>query len=193
MEKRPFTATEVSRRRVLRRGGAALVGTIALAGCTEDVGEELPANKHWPSADLVPDLPVRERTELLETGIEASSDADIAGVEAFVTVLEEREIEFRSVAEEDDLLKVEYRESDIERRGILEVIAVVAGAYAALVSGEFDGRALEMVVSEADGSTIGVAEIETRWATAYNSGALSAAEYGELVAGTIESKRSPPG
>ena len=51
---------------------------------------------------------------------------------------------------------------------------------------------LELVLFETDGSTIGVVEIATEWAIEFNEGALSAGEYGELVAGTIESKRKPP-
>lgn len=181
-----------SRRTVLRRGGAALVSTFALAGCTEDVGEDLPPNERWPTAELVPELPVHEQTDVLRAGIEELSGAEIGDVDEFVAALEERTLEFEAVEEVAERLSLEYVETDPGRRGTLEVVAPVAGAYAALVDAGFETRALELVLFETDGSTIGVVEIATEWAIEFNEGALSAGEYGELVAGTIESKRKPP-
>lgn len=192
MERCRITSKSMSRRRLLHRGGTALVVSIALAGCTEDVGEELPANKHWPSTELAPNLPVREQSEILERRIEEVSGPSITDIEDFVTVLDDRGIEFESVTEVVGMLHVEYIETDIRRRGILNVTGMIAGAYAALVIEGFDGRGLELVVFGADGSTIGIIEIATRWAVEFNKGVLSAAEYGELVAGTIETKRTPP-
>lgn len=181
-----------SRRSLLRRGGAALAGSLALAGCTEDVGEELPANEHWPVADRLPDLPVQERSDVLEAGIEAFADADVDDVDGFVAVLEERGHEFESVEAVVELLHLEYAAASLARRGTFEVTGAVAGAYAALVDGGFEARGLELVFAEPDGSTVGVVEIATEWALEYNEGALSAAAYGELVAGSIESRREPP-
>ena len=192
MEESATGPRAASRRALLRRGGAAVATAVALAGCTEDVGEELPANEHRPVADLVPDLPVRERSDVLEEGIEALADADVGDVEAFVTVLEDRGVEFESVEEVVELLHLEYRASALERRGTLDVVAAVAGAFAALVDGGFEGRGLELVFAEADGSTVGVLEVATEWAADYNAGSLSTAEYGELVEGSIESRRDPP-
>lgn len=181
-----------SRRSVLLRGGVAIAGTLPLAGCTEDVGEDLPANEHWPGAELVPDLPVRERSEVLEAGIEELSDAEVADVEDFVAVLEARDLGVESAEIVVEQLHLEYVETAPERRGTLDLTAAVAGAFAALVAGGFEGRGLELVVLDADGSTIGVVEIATEWAAEYNGGGLTAAEYGELVAGTIETRRAPP-
>lgn len=181
-----------SRRSLLRRGAAALAGSVALAGCTEDVGEELPANEHRPVADLVPDLPVRERSDVLEAGIEAFADAAFADVEGFVAALEERGHEFESVEAVVELLHLEYGDPELARRGTFEVTGAVAGAYAALVDGGFEARGLELVLAGADGSTVGVVEIATEWALAYNEGALSTAAYADHVAGSIESRRDPP-
>lgn len=177
---------------MLRRGGAALAAAVGLSGCTGDVGEELPPNEHWPTAELLPDLPVHQRSDVLKDGIEALSTADIEDVEAFVAALEERDIEFEAVEEVADKLSVEYIERDPTNRGTLEVTGLVAGAYAALVASGFEARALELVFFERDGSALGVAEIDTEWAVEYDEGALSTGEYGELVAGTIKSLRTPP-
>lgn len=192
MERPSATGRTARRRPLLRRGALALAGAVALAGCTEDVGEELPGNEHRPVADLVPDLPVRERSDVLEDGIEALADADVAGVGDFLMVLEERGVEFEAVEEVVELLHLEYRASALERRGTLDVVAAVAGAFAALVAGGFEGRGLELVFAEADGSTVGVLEVATEWASDYNAGELSTGEYGELVEGSIESRRDPP-
>lgn len=182
----------IGRRAAILRGATAIAGTLALAGCTDDVGEELPANEHWPIADLVPDLPVEQRESVIEARIEELSAAEIDDVDSFVAELESRNVEFESVAEVADLLHLEYVETDLERRGTLELAGSVAGAFAALVDAGVEPRGLELVVFETDGTTIGVVEIATEWATAYNEGALSAGAYGEHVAATIESRREPP-
>lgn len=182
----------VDRRTLLGRCFGVAVATGLLAGCTDDVGEELPSNEHWPSAELRPDLPVHERSDRLESGIEEFSAVAIADVEGFVAELEGRDIAFETVYEVVELLHVEHVLPAPERRGTLPVAALVAGAYASLVHGGFPGRGLELVFLTGDGTTVGSLEIATEWAVAYNEGALSAAEYGELVASTIESKRTPP-
>ena len=192
MDRSSPAGESTSRRTVLGRGGAALAAAVGLSGCTGDVGEELPPNEHWPTAELVPDLPVHERSDVLADGIEALSTADIGSVDEFVAALEERGVEFEAVEEVADQLSVEYVETDPARHGTLEVTGLVAGAYTALVASGFEARALELVFFEPDGSALGVAEVDTEWAVGYNEGALSTGEFGELVAGTIESKRTPP-
>ncbi|WP_247000081.1 hypothetical protein [Halosolutus gelatinilyticus] len=181
-----------SRRSALRRGAAAIAGTIALAGCTEDVGEELPPNEHWPIVEAVPDLPVRQRSDVLEARIEELSGLEIADVDGFTAALEERGVAFETVEEETEQLHLEYVETAPERHGTLEIVGSIAGAYAALVDAGFRALALELVFLEPDGETIGVAEIATEWAVRYVQDRLSAGEYGELVAGTIETRREPP-
>lgn len=181
-----------TRRTVLRRGAGALAVSVALAGCTEDVGEEFPPNDHRPVADLVPDLPVRDRRDVLVDGIEDLAAADIDDLESFLSALEERGLEFESVSEVADVLHLEYVGPDLERTGTLAVAAAVAGAYAALVAADFEARALELVLLTSPESPFGVLEIATDWAVEFDEGALSAAAYGELVAGTIESVHEPP-
>lgn len=192
MERSQTGGGRTSRRRLLRRTGATVAGSVLLAGCTEDVGEELPPNEHWTVANLLPDLPVHERMRVLVAGIEDLSDESITDVETFVTALEERGLELESVEVVVEQLHLEYVEPDPERRGMLEVTGMIAGAYAALVAGGFEGRGLEVVVFETDGSTIGIVEIATEWAVEFVEGGLTAEEYGELVAATIESRRTPP-
>ncbi|WP_049923710.1 hypothetical protein [Halopiger djelfimassiliensis] len=189
---RSASVRETSRRTVLLRGGAAIGTALALAGCTEDVGEELPPNEHWPIAELVPDLPVRQRSDVIEARIDDLSSAEIRNVDEFVVALEARDLEFESVSEVADQLHLEYVDPDLQDRGTLAVAGTVAGAYAALINAGFEARALELVFFEADGSTIGLVEVATEWATEFLEGRLSTGEYGELVAGSIESRREPP-
>jgi hypothetical protein len=192
MDRSSPAGESTSRRAVLGRGGAALAAVVGLSGCTGDVGDELPSNEHWPTAELVPDVPVRKRSDVLTEAIEALSTADIGDVEAFVTALEERDLEFETVEEVADQLSVEYVERDPTRHGTFEVTGLVAGAYTALVESGFEARTLELVFFEADDSALGVAEVDTEWAVGYNEGALSTDEFGELVAGTVESVRTAP-
>lgn len=190
MERAAASRPPRSRRDVLR--SAAVAGSLVLAGCTEDVGEELPANEHWPVADLAPDPPVHQQTGVLEDAIKETSADRIEDVDGFVAALSARGLDFESVEEVVEALHLAYVEADLEGRGTLETIGLVAGAYAALVGAGFEARALELVVFGPEGDTVGVVEAATEWAAAFDEGALSAAEYGELVTATIESRRDPP-
>jgi len=191
MDRPPATAS-TSRRTLLKRGALTLVPAVALAGCTSDVGEELPGNEHWPVSGFIPDLPIEQRHETMAARIEEFAAADIRDIEGFVAVFEDRGVAFESVEEVADQLHLEYVEPDPEERGFLHIFGAVAGAYASLVDAGVEPRALELVLFETDGSTIGVGEIATDWASAYNEGDFSAAAYGEHVITTVESRREPP-
>lgn len=186
----PKDVRPTSRRSVLRFGS---VGTLALlAGCTEDVGEELPPNAKWPVSEVTPELPVRERADLLEERIEALAGAEIDDVEGFTAAFDGYALEVESVAEESDVLTIEYVNTKIYEEGNLHDLAPIAGAYAALVESGYDAVALSITILDAAPASFGSASIETEWAEAYNGGEFTAAEYGELVATTVESKRHPP-
>lgn len=135
---------------------------------------------------------MRRRGERLADRIEELAAAPIDDLDGFLAELEARSVPFEAVSEVADQLHLEYAVADPEREGILEVVGPVAGAYASLVDGGFEARALELVAFEADGATFGSVEVSTAWAEAYLAGRLTAGEYGELVAGTIESAREPP-
>lgn len=179
-----------SRRNLLRLGGVAVA--TALAGCTEDIGEEFPPNTHWPAAELVPSLPVREQTEVLADGIEALSTAQIPDEATFETTVEEYGLSVEAIERTREVLTVDYVNNDRYASGTLHDVGLIAGAYAALIAAGYDSVALGITILDPAPASFGSASIETEWTRQYNEGRLSAAEYGELVATTIESMRRPP-
>lgn len=180
----------VSRRRLLQAGG--LTGLVALSGCTEDVGEEFPPNTKWPTAELTPELPVEEQTDVLEERIETMADASITDEDEFAAAFDEYALEVEAVEREQDVLTIEYINTELYAEGNLHDIAPIAGAFAALLDNGYDAFALGITILDAAPASFGSVSIDGDWAVAYADGDLSAAEYGELVMTTVESKRHPP-
>lgn len=179
-----------TRRRLLQLSGVA--GLFLLSGCIEDIGEEFPANTKWPTAELKPELPVKERTAVLEERIEEMADAEITDEDEFAAAFDDYALEVESVEREQDVLSIEYVNTKLYSEGNLHDIGPIAGAFAALLDDGYDVFALGITVLDAAPASFGSASVEAEWAEAYNAGDLSAKEYGELVATTVESKRHPP-
>lgn len=192
MESRPSTEerSTLSRRRLLGFGG--VVGLSFLSGCTRDVVEEFPKNSKWPVTELLPDLPVHERRDVLDERITVMASKDIGTLEEFTSAIEETAIEAKSVEEVRDVLSLEYTTTVRSDAGHLHDIATTAGAYAPLVESGYDAYALAITIIPTDQSSFGVATVETKFAKRFNAGELTAREYGELVSDTLESKRTPP-
>lgn len=184
--------SSTTRRRVLVRGGLCLAGVASLTGCVEEIGEEFPPNTETPVSELTPELPVTEKTDVLEEGITALDGEEIDDPSAFVAAIEEYGIEVEGAEEEFSALTIEFISSRQVDAGKLHGIAPIAGAYAALVNSGYESEFLEITILDPDSSSFGAAEIDTELAEQYNVGELTAKEYGELVAGTIESGRHPP-
>ncbi|NKE34740.1 hypothetical protein GWG54_02705 [Natronococcus sp. JC468] len=179
-----------TRRRLLRVGGA--VGVALLSGCTADVGEQLPPNRKQPTSELTPELPVRERTTLLEERIEAFDGATIEDEDGFAAAFDDDALEVESVERSQEVLTIEYVNTESYAEGDLHDVGAIAGAFAALLESRYDAVALGITILDDAPSAFGAAEIDADWARRYNEGDLSAAEYGELVAGTVETARQPP-
>lgn len=182
--------SSATRRCLLRWGG--FVGLAPLAGCTRDVGAEFPPNAEWHVSELTPDLPVREQSKIVADRIEATSSADVDDVDAFVGAVNEYGLAVESVERVRDVLVIEYVTTERFDEGTLHDVATTAGAYAALVDAGDDAVALGITILDDAPESYGVATVETVWARAYNAGEFSAREYGERVAGTVQSKRHPP-
>jgi hypothetical protein len=181
-----------SRRSVLRRGAIALAGVGSLAGCVDESGEELPPNAKTPVTEYVPALPVRERLDVLEEGIVALSDEEIATLEELASALEDHGVAIERVAEELEVVTVEFVSSRRVDAGKLHDVGPIAGAFAALIRSGFETTALEITILDRASTSFGAATAESAWAERYVAGELTAKEYGELVADTIESQRHPP-
>lgn len=184
------TVDETTRRRFLQ--ASAVAATVGLAGCVEEMGTEFPPNEKWPVSERVPDLPVRERADVLEERIPELASAEIGDPEELASTLEEYDLVVESVERERDVLTIEYVNTDRHDEGNLHDVALIAGGYAALVDAGYDAAALGATILDDAPSSYGSATVETPWATGYNDGELTAAEYGELVVGTIESQRYDP-
>ncbi|WP_436343528.1 twin-arginine translocation signal domain-containing protein [Natronorubrum sp. FCH18a] len=184
------SAGETTRRRFLQ--ASAVAATVGLAGCIEEMGTEFPPNEEWPVSERVPDLPVRERADVLEERIPELASAEIDDPEKLASTLEEYDLVVESIERERDVLTIEYVNTDRHDEGNLHDVALIAGGYAALVDAGYDAVALGATILDDAPASYGSATVETAWTTAYNSGELTAAEYGELVVGTIESQRYDP-
>lgn len=169
-----------------------MVGVGSLAGCVDEIGEELPPNAKTPVSERVPDLPVRERSELIEEGIVALSGERITDLKGFVAALETHGVEVEGATEELEVVTVEFVSSRRVDEGKLHGVGPIAGAFAALIASDFETTALEITILDPASTSFGAATAETAWAERYNAGGLTAKEYGELVADTIESQRHPP-
>lgn len=179
-----------ARRGLLRAVGIA--GVASLAGCTADVGEELPENREWPVSEYLPSLPVESRSELVAAEIERTADADVREPEDLRGVFDGRPFDIGAIERRRDVLVVEYAGTDRYGTGDLHAVGPLAGAYAALIHAGDDAASMSLSILDDAPSSYGVATVETRWAESYNAGELSANEYGEHVAGTIESRRDAP-
>lgn len=178
-----------SRRGVLAR--ASVLIAAGSAGCVREVGEQFPSNEKWPTSGYTPDLPVTEQSDVLESGIEVFEGREILDESGFEDALSDRAVALEAVEREQGVLTVEYVFTERVERGTLHGIALIAGAYAALIEGGYDAAFLEVTVLDDESSSVGAAEIETPWASKYNTGEYTATEYGELVASTVESRRYP--
>ena len=185
------SSSRTSRRRLLQ--ASATAAAVGLAGCIEEVGTEFPPNKKWPVAELRPELPVEERKTVLKERILDLASEDIADPDELVATLGEYDLAIESVERVRDVLTVEYVNTDRYDEGNLHDVGLLAGGYAALIDNGYDAAALGATIVGDAPDTFGSAEVETPWAEAYNAGELTAAEYGELVADTIESQRYEPG
>lgn len=183
-----------STRRRFLRAGLGLAAAPIVAGCTEDVGEEFPENREWPTTELAPELPVRERADVVAEGVEATADATAREPDDLPDLVGEHapEVDLRFVQRERDVLRVGYVDPERRSRGDLRTVGLLAGVYAALVDAGDDATALSVEILDPAPSSYGVATAESEWAERYLAGDLSAREYGELVAGTIASKRHSP-
>ena len=171
--------------------GALLAAGTPLAGCARPVesdSEKTPPDVHerTPAGESVPDLPVEEVKDVATAGVEAAPDA-VGGPEEFEAALEERGVAVESVSEKPDFLSVHHAVDSFAGAGLAEPLGIVAGVYAAYVP-EVDDPTLLSAAVEHAGETAGEYAIATTWAEEYDSGAITAEEYGEMVLGTLKTK-----
>lgn len=136
-----------------------------------------------PLSDVVPALPVEESGDVLEAGVAAGLDTASSDPASFERALSEAGVPVESVEPADGTVEVEYAVDWTD--GVLFSVGLVGGAYAALVRGGYPATELHATLLDADGSPFGEFTAEIDW-TRRLGGDLDTAEYGTLVADTLE-------
>lgn len=173
----------MNRRRFL--GNVLAVGSVAaLAGCTEQTLKEgksqaEPFDEVFRPEEV--DLPVKQRSGEVERGVLLAEDAEVAALDDFEAYLDEQGLAVEGVSEEEvagrTVLSMEYVAEELIEHGRALEVGVVAGAYASVVEGEFDGEELDAKLLAPDGEEFGEFKVKTDAAEHYNEGAISAATY----------------
>lgn len=181
-------------RRTYLRGLTATGALAALAGCTEqaleDAKEPAPALDARYHEEELP-LPVEQQFDVVAAAVERAEDVTLEDTRAFEDYLGDAALAVESLEETEvhgeTVLELEYVPGQNVQRGNAHSLGLVAGGYAALVRGGYEGDELVASLLEADGRPFGEFEAATDWAEAYNEGTKTAAVYGGTVLHTLES------
>lgn len=181
----------MERREFLGRAGVA-VGTVApLAGCTSHSLQE--SEREPPLFDGLGeeevDLPVPQPLGVAASAIERASEETIEGPDAFEAYLDDAGVDVRHVEETTEagepVLSLEYAEETAEI-GLMDHLGTVAGGYASLVDAGHESEKLTATLLDAEDEEFGEYEIRRDWAVEYNDGELTAREYANEIAVTVE-------
>jgi hypothetical protein len=169
------------RRTLLKR--IAGTGALApLAGCADrtepEPGEPI-ALDEW-----VPDLPVAERVDVLTEGVESGIETELSDAATFEATLADAGIDVETLTRREDELDVEYLGSPND--GVFQTLGFVAGAYASLVTSDYEATRLRATIADPERGPFGEYHAETDWAHEFDGGELTAEEYGISVADTLE-------
>lgn len=183
----------MDRRAYLERCAALGVVTV-VAGCTNKTLED--AKDQPPVFDDVydessGDLPVEDEFDVVVEGIERAADVTLeepAGLEAFL-IDEGLEVEHLEETDHhgETILELEYVLEETISEGNGHSLGAVAGGYAALVRGEYDGDELSASILDPESRKFGEFTVQTAWAEEYNAGEKTAAVYASEVLHTLKS------
>lgn len=177
-EREGQSSKRATRRTILR--GAAVPLALSLAGCGSRRGD---ATEPVPLSDVIPDLPVEQRGDVLEAGIAAGLSTASSDLDSFESALTEAGASVETVDGSDGTLDVEYMADWSD--GLLYGVGLVGGAYASLVRGGYPATELRATILDADGRPFGEFTANIDWVRRLN-GDLTKSEYGTLVADTLE-------
>lgn len=153
---------------------------LSLAGCGRRRGD---ATEPVPLSDVIPDLPVEQRGDVLEAGVAAGLETESSDPESFERALSEAGVPVESVEAADGIVEVTYPADWAD--GLLDGVGLVGGAYASLVRGGYPATELRATLLDADGRPFGEFTAEIDWVRRLG-GDLTESEYGTLVADTLE-------
>lgn len=181
----------MERRQFLSRGGV-LLGVAGLSGCTEETlaeGEREPVPLDGVKQEEV-DLPVEQRLEVAEAGIERATGEQFADLDEFEAHLTEEGVDIEKLSEGGEagkpIVSLESVFEQTAEEGFMHHLGIVAGGYAALVAGGHENEKLKASLLT-ESREFGKYEIRRRWAEEYNGGELTAREYADEIAVTAES------
>lgn len=182
-------------RRNFLRNGVGVVGVAVLSGCTEQTLKESESQPelldhlfHYEEVDL----PVRQTFEIAATGVLRAEDAAIQTPGEFEEYVREQGLAVEGTSEavrgDETVLSLEYVVGEARDRGRALEVGVVAGAFAALVEGEYGGDELDVTLLDPDGREFGEFAVRRSAAEAYNAGEMTAASYGSEAMKELQSK-----
>lgn len=180
----------ITGRMATRRTFLGTIAPVALAGCTRDVGEELPPNRRQPTSEVRPSLPVPERHDVLVTGIETTAGESIEDLDALAEVLATQDVDVIRADEDRTLLRLAVTGRAVAR-GNYHAVGPVAGAFPTSLEAVDGIAGLHLAIRPTEGSSIGVATIGKPLARRYRSGGHTVHEYAELVADTVRTEGTP--
>lgn len=171
-----------TRRTILKRtiGTGALVAT---CGCADNANPD--PGEPRPLEEMLPDLPVEERVDVVAGGIETGFGGDLTDSAAFEEALVDAGVAVESLLDDGPELSVEYR-ADPDDGGVLRGVGVVAGAYASLLDGTDAPGRLRATLVDREPAPFGEFRVDGEWAIAFAAGERTAEEYGVLVSDTLE-------
>lgn len=182
-------------RRDYLRHSIALGAIGALTGCTEQTLKDAknpspPVDRLYDEEDL--DLPVERQFDTVAAAIERAEGETFEDPEEFEEYLLDAGFAVEHLEETEEsgetILELEFVLEETIKEGNAHGLGVVAGGYAALVRGGYDGDELKASVFDSDSRKFGEFEVMTEWAEAYNEGEKTTADYGSEVLHTLETK-----
>lgn len=136
-----------------------------------------------PLSDVIPELPVEERSDVLAAGVAAGLGTEASDLESFESALTEAGVPVESVDNVEGVVEVTYPADWTD--GLLYGVGLVGGAYAVLARSDYATEELGATVLDADGQAFGEFSAEIDWTRRLDEG-LAESEYGTLVADTLE-------
>jgi hypothetical protein len=170
---------------------AAAVGLSAGCAAKADGGKDTPtaAKRQTPVHGDLPALPVEERWTVVERSIDAAAEsADVGGVDAFETAVDDGGPSVEKLTERGSKLELKATPGDAAGRGVVADVGHVAGAYAAFLRDGGSSERVSVTLLDGEKDPFGSFQVVAVWARRYVDGEWTAKEYGEAVLGTLKTK-----
>lgn len=139
-----------------------------------------------PLSELLPNLPVEERGDVLAAGVSEGTATASSDPESFGRTLSEVGVAVETVEGREGTVEVAYAADWSD--GLYYGVGLVAGAYASLVANEYPAAELHATIVDESGGSFGEFTAEIDWVRRLGED-LTEKEYGVLVADTLATVR----